>query len=94
MGILRREKRRYNAHFVFYKPIKISPLTFAAPSTFSVRIARLSSAQANIRNPNLYAHTRVRTKYPKKIAKHFAKNRLTINDDGNIFMHGKKVSKI
>jgi len=61
MGIFRREKRRYNAHFVFYKPIKFSLLTSAAPSSFWVRIAGLSSAQANIRNPNLYAHTRVRT---------------------------------
>ena len=34
MGILRSENRRYNAHFVFYKPIKISPIKLVALSPF------------------------------------------------------------
>lgn len=35
MGILQHENRRYNAHFVFYKPIKISLFTLVVPlSTF------------------------------------------------------------
>lgn len=47
MGILRPENRRYNAHFVFYKPIKISLLRPIVPLLQSWGfIARLSSAQA------------------------------------------------
>ena len=38
MGILRSENRRYNAHFVFYKPIKISPIKLVALSRFFSRI--------------------------------------------------------
>lgn len=34
MGILRHENRRYNAHFVFYKPIKISLIELVAFSRF------------------------------------------------------------
>lgn len=34
MGILRPENRRYNAHFVFYKPIKISLIKLVALSRF------------------------------------------------------------
>lgn len=34
MGILRPENSRYNAHFVFYKPIKISLIKLVALSRF------------------------------------------------------------
>ena len=91
MGILRPENRRYNAHFVFYKPIKISLIKLVAPSRFFRGfIARLSSAKTDASNPNIYCvRTRTCEAY-RKNTKHFAKNRLTFAVVVNIFMHGKR----
>lgn len=73
MGILRSENRRYNAHFVFYKPIKISPIKLVAPSRFYRGfIARLSSAKTDASNPNIlraYAHVRGISKKYKTFCK-------------------------
>ena len=90
MGILRPENRRYNAHFVFYKPIKISPIKLIALSRFFRGfIARLSSSKTDASNPNIYCvRTRTCEAY-RKNTKHFAKNRLTFAVVVNIFMHGK-----
>ena len=90
MGILRPVHSRYNAHFVFYKPIKISPIKFVALSRFFRGfIARLSSAKTDASNPNIYVRTRTYEAY-RKNTKHFAKNRLTFAVVVNIFMHGKR----
>lgn len=68
MGILRPENRRYNAHFVFYKPIKISLIKLVAPSRFFRGfIARLSSAKINASNPNIYACVRAHARHIEKI---------------------------
>ena len=91
MGILRPENRRYNAHFVFYKPIKISLIKLVAPSRFFRGfIARLSSAKTDASNPNYIACVRARARHIEKNTKHFAKNRLTFAVVVNIFMHGKR----
>ena len=68
MGILRPENRRYNAHFVFYKPIKISPIKFVALSRFYRGfIARRSSAKTDASNPNYIACVRARARHIEKI---------------------------
>lgn len=90
MGILRPENRRYNAHFVFYKPIKISLIKLVVLSFFRGFIARLSSSKTDASNPNIYCvRTRTCEAY-RKNTKHFAKNRLTFAVVVNIFMHGKR----
>lgn len=68
MGILRPENRRHNAHFVFYKPIKISLIKLVALSHFFRGfISRLSSAKTDASNPNIYACVRARTRHIEKI---------------------------
>ena len=79
MGILRPENHRYNAHFVFYKPIKISLIKLVALSRFFRGfIARLSSSKTDASNPNIYCvRTRTCEAYRKKY-KTFCKESLDI----------------
>lgn len=79
MGILRSESRRYNTHFVFYKPIKISPIKFVALSRFFRGfIARLSSAKIDASNPNIYMRAYAHMRGISKKYKTFCKESLDI----------------